>query len=106
MKGNLILIRHGQSIWNRENRFTGWSDVDLLEQGIIEAHRAGKQLAAEGFIIDIAFTSVLKRAIRTLWIVLDEHLEVLFHHYLGDSGSAKTAIESVTPQAEEKKDQL
>lgn len=68
----LVLIRHGESQWNKENRFTGWKDVDLSEKGITEAHAAGKLLKAEGFVFDEAYTSVLKRAIRTLWIVLDE----------------------------------
>lgn len=67
----LVLLRHGQSAWNLENRFTGWTDVDLSEQGVLESHQAGQQLAIAGFRFDIAFTSVLKRAIRTLWIVLD-----------------------------------
>lgn len=68
----LVLLRHGESIWNLENRFTGWTDVDLSEKGIKEAHQAGKWLKEAGFTFDIAYTSVLKRAIRTLWIVLDE----------------------------------
>jgi len=68
----LVLIRHGQSEWNRENRFTGWKDVDLSEQGRQEALAAGKLLKAEGYTFDEAYTSVLKRAIRTLWIILDE----------------------------------
>ncbi len=68
----LILLRHGESIWNRENRFTGWTDVDLSEKGIQEANKAGEVLKKEGFTFDIAFTSVLKRAIKTLWIVLDK----------------------------------
>ena len=68
----LVFLRHGQSIWNLENKFTGWADVDLTEQGILEAHEAGRLLKAEGYTFDVAFTSVLKRAIRTLWIVLDE----------------------------------
>ncbi len=68
----LVLIRHGESQWNKENRFTGWKDVDLSEKGIAEAHAGGKLLKAEGFTFDEAYTSVLKRAIRTLWIVLDE----------------------------------
>ena len=68
----LVLLRHGESAWNRENRFTGWTDVDLTEQGIREAHDAGRILKAEGCTFDLAHTSVLKRAIRTLWIVLDE----------------------------------
>ncbi len=68
----LVLTRHGESQWNKENRFTGWKDVDLSEKGVEEAHAAGKLLKAEGFTFDEAYTSVLRRAIRTLWIVLDE----------------------------------
>lgn len=68
----LILVRHGQSDWNLQNRFTGWVDVDLSAAGVNEARAAGRALAEEGIQIDRAFTSVLKRAIRTLWIVLDE----------------------------------
>lgn len=68
----LVLIRHGESIWNKENRFTGWADVDLSEKGIEEARAAGRLLRDEGFQFDEAFTSVLKRAIRSLWIILDE----------------------------------
>jgi 2,3-bisphosphoglycerate-dependent phosphoglycerate mutase len=70
--GKLLLLRHGQSIWNLENLFTGWIDVDLSPQGRQEAQEAGRLLKAEGIAFDIAFTSVLKRAIRTLWIALDE----------------------------------
>jgi 2,3-bisphosphoglycerate-dependent phosphoglycerate mutase len=72
MPGKLVLIRHGQSAWNLENLFTGWVDVDLTDLGRSEAKDAGKLLKAEGFQFDLAYTSVLKRAIRTLWIVLDE----------------------------------
>jgi len=68
----LVLIRHGESQWNKENRFTGWKDVDLSEKGREEAKAAGQLLKAEGFTFDEAYTSVLKRAIRTLWIILDE----------------------------------
>jgi 2,3-bisphosphoglycerate-dependent phosphoglycerate mutase len=68
----LVLLRHGESVWNRENLFTGWTDVDLSDQGLIEARKAAELLKAEGLSFDIAFTSVLKRAIRTLWIALDE----------------------------------
>jgi 2,3-bisphosphoglycerate-dependent phosphoglycerate mutase len=68
----LVLLRHGESTWNKENRFTGWTDVDLSEKGVLEAKAAGKLLKENGFPLDIAYTSVLKRAIRTLWIVLDE----------------------------------
>ena len=68
----LVLIRHGESQWNKENRFTGWKDIDLSEKGIAEAHAAGKLLKDEGYVFDEAYTSVLRRAIRTLWIILDE----------------------------------
>lgn len=68
----LVLLRHGESEWNKQNRFSGWTDVDLSDQGILEAHQSGKLLKENGFTFDIAFTSVLKRGIRTLWIVLDE----------------------------------
>ncbi len=68
----LVLVRHGQSTWNLENRFTGWTDVDLSEQGVCEAHDAAQALMAGGYTFDIAVTSVLKRAIRTLWILLDD----------------------------------
>lgn len=68
----IVLLRHGESVWNEENRFTGWTDVDLAEAGVAEAHRAGRLLKEEGYKFDLAFTSVLKRAIRTLWIVLDD----------------------------------
>jgi 2,3-bisphosphoglycerate-dependent phosphoglycerate mutase len=67
----LVLLRHGESTWNKENRFTGWTDVDLSEAGLEEAHEAGRLLRAESFRFDVAHTSVLKRAIRTLWIALD-----------------------------------
>ena len=67
----LVLIRHGQSTWNKENRFTGWTDVDLSEQGVSEAKAAGEMLKNEGFVFDEAYTSVLKRAIRTLWFTLE-----------------------------------
>jgi 2,3-bisphosphoglycerate-dependent phosphoglycerate mutase len=68
----LVLLRHGESDWNKENRFTGWTDVDLSEKGLQEAHEAGRLLKAEGYAFDVAHTSVLKRAVRTLWIALDE----------------------------------
>jgi len=68
----LVLLRHGESIWNKENRFTGWVDVDLSEQGAEEAKKAGQLLKKDGYVFDIAYTSVLKRGIRTLWLVLDE----------------------------------
>jgi len=68
----LVLLRHGESDWNRENRFTGWTDVDLSGKGIEEARAAGRLLASSGFRFDLAFTSVLKRAVRTLWIALEE----------------------------------
>ncbi|HYR44116.1 MAG TPA: 2,3-diphosphoglycerate-dependent phosphoglycerate mutase [Terriglobia bacterium] len=68
----LVLLRHGESTWNMENRFTGWTDVDLSAKGIEEARTAGRQMLSDGYVFDLAFTSVLKRAIRTLWLVLDE----------------------------------
>lgn len=68
----LVLIRHGESAWNKENRFTGWADVDLSEKGVEEVRKAGQLLKKEGYQFDVAYTSVLKRAIRTLWAVLDE----------------------------------
>jgi 2,3-bisphosphoglycerate-dependent phosphoglycerate mutase len=67
----LVLLRHGESLWNKENRFGGWTDTDLSEKGIAEAKKAGQILREQGYTFDVAFTSVLKRAIRTLWIVLD-----------------------------------
>jgi 2,3-bisphosphoglycerate-dependent phosphoglycerate mutase len=68
----VVLIRHGESVWNKENLFTGWTDVDLSEKGVAEAHTAAVLLKEGGYTFDIAFTSVLKRAIRTLWIVMDD----------------------------------
>lgn len=68
----IVLIRHGESTWNKENRFTGWTDVDLTEKGTEEAKKAGKILKSEGYTFDLAYTSVLKRAIKTLWVALDE----------------------------------
>ena len=68
----IVLIRHGESAWNKENRFTGWTDVPLSEKGIEEARSAGKLLKSEGLAFDYAFTSVLKRAIKTLWLILEE----------------------------------
>jgi 2,3-bisphosphoglycerate-dependent phosphoglycerate mutase len=68
----LVLVRHGESSWNKENRFTGWTDVDLSEKGRQEAKEAGEVLKREGYTFDVAYTSVLKRAIRTLWTALDE----------------------------------
>ena len=68
----VVLIRHGESVWNKENRFTGWTDVDLTEKGVEEAHKAGKYLKKEGFQFEKAYTSYLKRAVKTLNVVLDE----------------------------------
>jgi 2,3-bisphosphoglycerate-dependent phosphoglycerate mutase len=68
----IILLRHGESVWNQENRFTGWTDVDLSTKGLQEAQSAGNILKKEGYVIDLAYTSLLKRAIRTLWITLDQ----------------------------------
>jgi 2,3-bisphosphoglycerate-dependent phosphoglycerate mutase len=72
MSHRIVLVRHGESQWNKENRFTGWVDVDLSEKGLVEAREAGKLMKAEGLKFDRAYTSTLKRAIRTLWISLDE----------------------------------
>jgi len=69
---HIVLLRHGESIWNKDNLFTGWTDVDLSEKGLAEAHLAGQKLKEEGFVFDECWTSTLKRAIRTLWIVQDE----------------------------------
>ncbi len=68
----IVFVRHGESVWNLENRFTGWTDVDLSERGVAESHEVAEILKHEGYTFDIAFTSVLKRAIRTLWIILDD----------------------------------
>src|SRR5438067_1991527 len=68
----VVLLRHGESVWNRENRFSGWADVELTAKGVTEARTAGELLKKEGFAFDVAFTSVLKRAIKTLWIVLEQ----------------------------------
>ena len=68
----IVLLRHGESIWNKENRFTGWIDVGLSERGVGEAVQAGRTLAQEGYVFDVAFTSMLKRAIKTLWLALEE----------------------------------
>jgi 2,3-bisphosphoglycerate-dependent phosphoglycerate mutase len=68
----LVLLRHGESDWNRENRFTGWTDVGLSEKGVIEAIEAGRQMREKGYVFDVAYTSVLKRAIKTLWLALEE----------------------------------
>ena len=68
----LVLLRHGESTWNMENRFTGWTDVDLSPRGIEEARAAGRQMLSDGYVFDVAFASILKRAIRTLWLALDE----------------------------------
>ena len=71
-KYKLVLLRHGQSTWNLENRYTGWTDVGLSEQGVAEAHMAGQFLRENKYKFDIAYTSVLRRALKTLWIVLEE----------------------------------
>lgn len=73
----IVLLRHGESTWNKENRFTGWTDVDLSEKGIQEATKAGQTLKKEGFTFDVAYTSVLKRAIRTLWLT-QEGMDLLW----------------------------
>jgi 2,3-bisphosphoglycerate-dependent phosphoglycerate mutase len=70
--GCLVIVRHGESLWNREGRFTGWTDIDLTEAGVAQARRAGRALADAGFRFDCAFTSMLKRTIRSQWLILDE----------------------------------
>ncbi|HTH44850.1 MAG TPA: 2,3-bisphosphoglycerate-dependent phosphoglycerate mutase [Oxalicibacterium sp.] len=70
--GSLVIVRHGESLWNREGRFTGWTDIDLTEAGVAQARRAGRALADAGFRFDLAFTSMLKRTIRSQWLILDE----------------------------------
>ncbi len=72
MAHRVVLLRHGESVWNKENRFTGWTDVGLSEKGVQEAVTAGRRLKADGYVFDVAFTSVLSRAIKTLWIALEE----------------------------------
>ena len=68
----IVLLRHGESVWNKENRFTGWTDVELSEKGMREAIAAGQLLKSQGFAFDIAYTSMLQRAIKTLWTVLEQ----------------------------------
>jgi 2,3-bisphosphoglycerate-dependent phosphoglycerate mutase len=72
VSGKLLLVRHGQSVWNLENLFTGWADVDLTVEGILEARQAGREIANAGMVPDLVFTSVLTRAIRTQWLILEE----------------------------------
>jgi 2,3-bisphosphoglycerate-dependent phosphoglycerate mutase len=96
----LVLLRHGESVWNRENRFTGWTDVDLSERGRQEAQDAGRLLKEAGYVFDVAYTSVLKRAIRTLWysldtldrmwIPVDKNWRLNERHYGGLQGLNKT----------------
>jgi 2,3-bisphosphoglycerate-dependent phosphoglycerate mutase len=96
----LVLLRHGESTWNKENRFTGWTDVGLSDKGVWEAHEAGKTLKKEGYTFDVAFTSVLSRAIKTLWTALEEldqmyvpvhnHWRLNERHYGGLQGLNKT----------------
>jgi 2,3-bisphosphoglycerate-dependent phosphoglycerate mutase len=78
----IVLLRHGESLWNQENRFTGWTDVGLTEKGVAEARAAGAVLARDGFAFDVAYTSVLKRAVKTLWIALEEmdRVWIPIHH--------------------------
>ena len=78
----LVLLRHGESVWNQENRFTGWTDVGLTEKGLAEAENAGKLLKESGFSFDVAYTSMLKRAIKTLWLVLEgmDAMWIPIHH--------------------------
>ncbi len=95
----LVLLRHGESTWNRENRFTGWKDVPLSEKGVVEATEAGRRLREGGYVFDLAFTSYLKRAIKTLWLALEEmdrmwipvhrHWQLNERHYGGLTGLNK-----------------
>ncbi len=85
MAGKLVMVRHGQSTWNLENLFTGWTDVDLTPQGCEEARQAGRELRREGLVPDPVFTSVLKRAIRTQWLMLEE-LDLLWLPVSGTGG--------------------
>jgi 2,3-bisphosphoglycerate-dependent phosphoglycerate mutase len=104
----IVLLRHGESTWNQENRFTGWTDVGLNEKGLAEARAAGALLRDEGYAFDLAFTSVLKRAIKTLWVVLEEmnrmwipvvHSWRLNERHYGalQVNKAETAASSATP---------
>jgi 2,3-bisphosphoglycerate-dependent phosphoglycerate mutase len=98
----IVLLRHGESVWNRENRFTGWTDVDLSGAGVEEARAAGRLLRAQGYGFDLAFTSVLKRAVRTLWLALEEldrvwlpvdkHWRLNERHYGGLQGLNKAEV--------------
>ena len=90
----LVLLRHGQSVWNEENRFAGWTDVDLSRRGRQEALEAGTILKSGAYFFDCAYTSLLKRAIRTLWFVLDElddNLQPIARYYLGNSPATEEA---------------
>jgi len=99
--GNLVIVRHGESQWNRENRYTGWTDIDLTADGIQQARNAGRALAEAGFRFDVAFTSVLKRTIRSQWLMLDEmdamftpvisHWRLNERHYGALTGQNRTA---------------
>lgn len=86
--GNLVIVRHGESQWNRENRFTGWTDIDLTENGIQQARNAGRALAEAGFRFDLAYTSMLKRTIRSQWLMLDEldamYIPIISHWRLNE----------------------
>ena len=109
----LVMMRHGESEWNRENRFTGWTDVDLTESGVAEAHRAGHLLKERGYRFDLAFTSVLKRAIKTLdaaleeidqlWIPVEKHWRLNERHYGALQGKNKLeAVEKFGEQQDRK----
>jgi 2,3-bisphosphoglycerate-dependent phosphoglycerate mutase len=80
--GCLVIVRHGESLWNREGRFTGWTDIDLTEAGVAQARRAGRSLADAGYRFDVAFTSLLKRTIRSQWLILDE-MDAMFTPVVG-----------------------
>jgi len=108
----VVLLRHGESTWNKENRFTGWTDVDLSERGLFEAHEAGRLMKDEGLVFDLAYTSVLRRAIKTLGIALDEmqllwipvakHWRLNERHYGGLQGLNKAETAALHGEAQVK----
>src|SRR5258705_8673295 len=112
----VVLLRHGESVWNMENRFTGWTDVDLTQRGVEEAKRAGEVLKEAGFVFDCAYTSVLKRAIKTLWLAL-ERMDLMWipgrqswrpheHHYRAPPGLNKAATAAKLREEQEKRTRI
>ncbi len=86
----IVLLRHGESTWNKENRFTGWTDVDLSEKGMEEARSAGRVMREAGYEFDVAYVSVLKRALRTLWLALEEMERIHIERILRANGYSRT----------------